>query len=410
MKLPASGRDWDAVEKGLKEIAEADPKDEYGRLTMYALQGTEDVQRVARNAYNMFFPRNQLFERALGGLGGMAKDVCEMSVDILGGGSDAVASITAGGSESIFNALHAARARARKMQPQIIRPNVVVPYSIHATFGKSCHYLGLELRRVPVRSDYRADVALMEAMIDDNTIAIAGSAPSWPYGLFDPIAELGQMAIRHDLWLHVDACVGGFLAPFVKALGYNIPDFGLNVPGVLSISADVHKYGYGAKPCSIIAYNSTELFSYQHVAISDWPCGTYRTGGVLGSRPAGAVASAWAVMHYLGREGYLALAARTMQVKSKLVSGINEIAGLRAWENELALLLFESEFDDLEQISASMLERGWLMMGVNQPKLISLTVDPVDDVWVEKWLGDLRLSVSEVRAGRSNKTGSLDYV
>jgi glutamate/tyrosine decarboxylase-like PLP-dependent enzyme len=218
------------------------------------------------------------------------------------------------------------------------------------------------------------------------------------------------LAIARNLWLHVDACVGGFLAPFVARTGRTVPPFDLSVPGVRSLSADLHKYGYAAKPLSLILWADRALQRYHYQVVISWPSGPYTSQSLVGSRPAGAVASAWAVMNMLGEEGYVRLADRTMTVKEHLVAGIRALRAFDVWDNELSLLVFGSEHLDVRQVTAALQAKGWFMMGTTHPPLIHFTVDPVEDQIVDVLLADLAEAANAVKSGFATDRGELGYV
>jgi glutamate/tyrosine decarboxylase-like PLP-dependent enzyme len=248
----------------------------------------------------------------------------------------------------------------------------------------------------------------MEAAIGPNTIALAGSAPSWPYGKIDPIAEMAALGRKRNLWVHVDACVGGYIAPFVARLGYALPPWDFSVPGVQSLSADLHKYAYAPKPASTIAFASEDLLRYHNVAASDWPSATYLSEGVIGSRPAGALAATWAAFHYLGEEGYLDYARRTMDAKRRLIEGLRGL-GMKPWDTDLCILLFETADVPAEAVVGGLTEAGWPCMGTQRPPMVQLILDPLVEDAVDEYLKDLERLLGRLRRGQQVSTGSLGY-
>jgi sphinganine-1-phosphate aldolase len=407
--LPAKSTPQDAIERQLEQLKAADPVEAKGRLTVFSLKGNRDVQSMVESAFRKFLPYNALFAPYLPSVGIMERDVIDMSVTMLGGSESAAGDLTVGGSESIYCGLHAAREWARQMKPEILEPQIIAPWSAHPAFSKGAHLLGMKLVRIDVGPDHRADLGALEAAITSNTIGLVGSAPCWPYGLYDDIPALGQLALERKLWLHVDACVGGFLAPFVARTGRTIPPFDLSVPGVRSLSADLHKYGYAAKPLSLILWADRALQQYHHQVVISWPSGPYMSQSLVGSRPAGAVASAWAVMNMLGVEGYVRLADRTMTVKERLAAGIRALQVFDVWDNELSLLVFGSKQLDVRHVTAALKAKGWFMMGTMHPPLIHFTVDAVEDEIVDALLADLADTTSAVRSGLANELADLSY-
>ncbi len=407
--FPQRGALPEEINTKLDHLKSADPAEEKGRLTVFSLKGNPDVQAMAASAFMKFLPYNALFSPTLPSVSMMELDVMDMSVALLGGGEDAAANLTLGGSESIYCGLHAAREWARRVKPEIRDPEVIVPWSAHPAFIKGAHLLGLKLIATKLGDDHRADMSAIQSAITPNTIGLVGSAPCWPYGLYDDIPALGRLAIERDLWLHVDACVGGFLAPFVTLTGRPVPKFDLSVPGVRSLSADLHKYGYAAKPLSMILWadRSYQQFHYQ---ISLGLSGMYGSHSLLGSRPAGAVASAWAVMNMLGIDGYVKLAQRTMAVKDQLVLGLNALKIYDVWDNELSILVFGSNKIDVSKINTLMKEKGWHTMGTAIPHLIQLTLDSVDDNIVTSYLKDISEATIAVLGGLEVDGTNLGYV
>ncbi len=408
--LPKQGMSATEIQQRIEAFRAEDPTFERGRMTAYCMKGSDDLQAVIENAYHVYFFQNALVRRFMPGMRKMEEELRSMCASILAGGTPGVrVNFTSGGSESLLCGLHAAREWAKAQRPHIEQPEVIAPFSAHATISKACHYLNLRLTRIPVRADYRADPPAMEAAIGPDTIAIVGSAPSWPYGKIDPVSEIAAIGQRHNLWVHVDACVGGYLSPFVARLGHALPAADFSIPGVSSMSADLHKYGYAPKPASTVAYRSEELQQYHHVARGDWPSAMYLSEGVIGSRPAGALAATWAVLHYLGEQGYVEYARRTMQTKQRLIEGLIRL-GMKPWDTELSILLFETAELPAEAVVGALTEAGWPCMGTMRPPLVQLIIDPLAEEAVEDYLQDLEKVLHHLRSGKQAKRGDLGYV
>lgn len=407
--LPRKGLSSAEVLRRIQEFRAADPTFVRGQMTAYCMMGSHELQAVLEQAYQVYFFQNALVRRFLPGMRQMEEQLREIAASLLSGGKPGVrVNLTSGGSESLFCGFHAAREWAKEEYPHISQPEVIAPFSAHATISKACHYLGLKLTRVPVGKDLRADVQAMEAAIGPNTIALAGSAPSWPYGRIDPITEIAALGQRRNLWVHVDACVGGYLAPFVARLGYFLPAWDFSVPGVKSISADLHKYAYAPKPASTIAFESEALLKYHNVAASDWPSATYLTEGMIGSRPAGAIAATWAALHFLGEEGYLDYARRTMDTKQRLINGLVKL-GMKPLDTDLCVLLFETGDVSAEALVGALTEAGWPCMGTQRPPMVQLIVDPLVADVVDDYLKDLGRLLTMLREGKQMKQGELGY-
>jgi glutamate/tyrosine decarboxylase-like PLP-dependent enzyme len=237
-----------------------------------------------------------------------------------------------------------------------------------------------------------------------------GSAPCWSFGRYDPLREIGQLAEEHNLWMHVDACVGGYLAPFYEKLGRPMPPWDFRIPQVKSISADLHKFGYCPKPLSTIVWASEELLQYHYCHPENWPAGPYRMVGFAGSRSAGPVFAAWAIMNYLGEAGYLDLARRLMATEAKLREGVNAIEGLAVFETDLMPFTIRGTTVNLEQLMAVMMEKGWILLGNHEPPLINVPIDAATtDEISDTFLADLADAAERVRSGRVQGSSSLRY-
>jgi glutamate/tyrosine decarboxylase-like PLP-dependent enzyme len=251
-----------------------------------------------------------------------------------------------------------------------------------------------------VHEDYRADVEAARAAISPQTILMVGSAPSYPQGVVDPIVELAQVAADHNLLFHVDACVGGFMLPFVRKLGYPVPDFDFRVPGVTSISVDLHKYAYAAKGASVILYRDRELRRHQFFVHTDWSGGIYASPTMTGSRPGGAIAAAWAIMNHFGEEGYLTIADTVMKTVTRLRQGIGEIDGIDVLgDPAMSVLAIGSDRMNIYEIGDELTLSGWHMDRQQFPPSLHLTVTHAHAQVADKFLNDLARAV--VRARRS---------
>jgi glutamate/tyrosine decarboxylase-like PLP-dependent enzyme len=413
-EFPRKGRAWSDVEADIEHFRSVDVAfSPTNRLMTGVHIGDDSIHEVCRRAYDMYFHANAVVAELEPGMGRMQAEVLAWTVDLLNGGSDGHANMTSGGSESIFCAVHAAREWAKQQLPEAKPPyQIVMPRTGHAAFDKAAHYQGLEVVRVPAGPDLRADVEALEAAVTPNTVMVVGSAPCWGFGLMDPIPEIGALAERHGLWMHVDGCVGGFLLPFLERLGQGIPSFDFRVPAVCSISADLHKHGYAAKPASTVVYRSQELQDYHYVgvAIDDWQSGMYRTHGVVGSRPGSAVAAAWAVMSVLGEDGYLDLTRRALEAKARLVGGIEAIEDFRVLQNESLLVPFRSETLDMLNVLGGLVERGYFPWGTFEPIYVHPSAEPVDDLVIESFLKDLSEVGAGVREGTVTAEALATYI
>ena len=361
-----------------------------GRLPLHGYFADDEVSRVAHEAYGMFATTNALAPQAFPSCRTMETEVVSMVLGLLRAGSTAAGSITSGGSESIILALKTARDQARATRT-VAHPNIVLPASAHPAFDKGAHLLGLEVRRVPLAANHRADVDAMAAALDADSILVVGSAPSLPFGLIDPIGALSELALQRGVWLHVDACIGGLLAPFVEAIGRPVPAFDFRLPGVRSMSADLHKFGYAAKGASLVLYRDEADHQFQFSRFSNWPKGDYETPTLAGTRSGGAIAAAWAVMRLLGQDGYCRITERLMALRDRYLAGFAALPALSVLGTpELSVVTLVSPQLDIFAVADTMRERGWYMSLVAEPPGIQQTINLVHEPVVDRYLADLR--------------------
>ena len=312
--------------------------------------------------------------------------------------SGAVGAVTSGGTESILCAVAAYRDRARRERPWIRRPELVVPTTIHPAFDKAAHYFGVRLVKVAVGADQRADVAAMTRAIGRRTIGLVASAPQYPHGVVDPIGAIGTLAQARGLPLHVDACVGGFVLPWLERLGRRIPIWDFRVPGVTSISADLHKYAYAGKGASLLMWRSMDAMKHQIFVATDFPGGIYASPTLLGTRPGGPIAAAWAALHTLGDRGYVELARAAVDAADRLRAGIAAIPGLVEIARGDATIVAYGAIDLAVYAIADRLEaRGWTVDRQHKPASIHLTVTANHAAIVDDYLADLTAAVADVR-------------
>jgi len=251
---------------------------------------------------------------------------------------EAVGVLTSGGTESLMNPLLVYREWG--LERGITRPNLVLPTSAHPALHKGAHYFGIEVRMAELTDRFVADMDSVRSLVDENTIALAGSAGTYPHGLIDPIEEMSDLAVERDINLHVDGCLGGFVLCWAEELGVGAPVFDFRLPGVTSMSADTHKYGFGLKGSSVLLYRTAELRRKQYFIMPDWSGGIYTSPGMSGSRSGGIIAAAWAAMVSLGREGYLAIAADIFRTAARLREIIGEHPELRVLGDPLFNVAF----------------------------------------------------------------------
>lgn len=315
--------------------------------------------------------------------------------------------VSSGGTESILLAVKSYRDQARAKRG-VRHPELVVPVSAHAAFEKAAHYFGIKLIRVPVGADCKADVAAMTRAITADTIALVGSAPSFPHGVIDPIEALSEVARGHGIGMHVDACLGGFVLPWAERLGYRVPPFDFRLPGVTSMSADTHKYGYAAKGTSVVLYRGHALRRFQYFTTTEWPGGMYFSPTFAGSRPGALGAAAWAAMLSIGEAGYLEATRRILETAARIREGIAAIPGLRVLGDPLWVIAFDSEELDIYRVMEQMGHHRWNLNGLHKPSCVHLcvTLRHAEPGVADRFLADLREAVEHVRAHPSEE-GSI---
>jgi sphinganine-1-phosphate aldolase len=398
-KFPKKGRDWEALQTQMTEMSQNDLDWQHGRHSAFVWHANDEVKAVSRRAYAMFISTNGLGKIVFPSILTMEQEVVAMVLSNLNG-DGAAGHMTSGGTESIFLAVKAAREWAREKKPEIAQPEIIAPFSAHPALNKSAHYLGMKVVRIPTRADFRADVDAISGAVNKNTIMLYGSAPTFSMGVIDPVSDLGQLAQKNDLWLHVDGCVGGILGPFVRKAGYPVPDFDYSLPGVASISADLHKSGFTAKGASVITFRNQELQAYTRYDFEDWPSGLYSSLTFTGTNPGGAIAAAWAVMNFLGEEGYIELARISMQTREKLEKGLAGINGIKVWgAPDLWAVAYGSDAYDILAVTHKMWERGWMVAPNSDPPGIHFMATPVHAPFVDEYLNALKESVADVSGG-----------
>lgn len=314
-------------------------------------------------------------------------------------------SVSSGGTESILLAMKAYRDHAVP-RARFARPRVVAPASAHPAFDKAAQLLGLDVTRVPVGPDYRADVTRMAAAINGETVALVGSAPSFPHGVIDPIPELSELAQKRRVGLHVDACLGGFVLPFARKLGYPVPDFDFRLPGVTSLSADTHKYGYAPKGSSVVLYRDPELRRAQYFVTTDWSGGIYGSPTLAGSRNGALLAGCWAALVTFGESGYLEATRAILETARTIREGIRAISGLHVLGEPLWVIAFASDSLDIYRVLERMAVRGWSLNGLQRPAAVHLavTLRHTQPGVAQRFLADLEDCVAEA-AGTSASSG-----
>jgi len=413
--LPQRG--WSVADtlQRLETLRSDDVRWKDGRVFSLAYYAGPEAHQLATEAYRRFSGENALNMEAFPSLRIMQNEVLAIVAGWLGASATARGFFSSGGTESILMAVKAARDQFRHDESRpVTRPNVVLPTSAHAAFEKAGAYFDVEMRRVPVRGDWRADATAMAAAADDDTIMFVASAPQYPQGVVDPVAEVAAVAAACGANCHVDACMGGVTLPYLARLGVELPEWNFAVNGVTSMSVDLHKFGYAAKGASVIMYRDAKLRSFQGFITDNWLGGMYGSSGVLGTKSGGPIAAAWAVLHHLGDDGYLALARSARDTTLRLAAAITSDPRLvlRA-QPDATLLSFGAATDprtgnpalDIFAVADLLRARGWYVDRQSPPPSLHLTVNAVHAGTAEAFIADLHTAVEEVAARPAARSG-----
>jgi sphinganine-1-phosphate aldolase len=398
------GRSWSAVEADIDAGRAGDTHWTSPMNFSASYFAGEDVACVAREAFLKHIGDNVTHRH------GLHPSVLRYEVEaldfvkqLLNAPENAHATVTTGGSESLFLALKAAREKARELKPEITCPEILLTHTTYPVFNKAAHALGLKVCQVDSSIDYRANMSALEAAISENTIMLVGSAPPFPYGIVDPLEEMSRLALQNDIWLHVDACIGGFVLPFAESLGRPVPTFDFRLPACQSMSVDFHKYGYAMRGCSAVILRDSELARYQSFGSNVWPAGDYVSENMSGSRNAGPVASAWAVIAYLGHEGLLQRMSGILASTDLLIAAINDIPGLLVHGQPQGVhFSFGSDELDMKAIGDALMAKGWMMNLQTRPESLLLMLSAQHDAAVvNRYAADLTEVVAAVSEGRA---------
>jgi glutamate/tyrosine decarboxylase-like PLP-dependent enzyme len=311
--------------------------------------------------------------------------------------------MTSGGTESILMSMLVNRERARARG--IERPQILAPVSAHPAYAKAAHYFDMDVVRVPLDDGYRADVDAAASLIGPATAVVVASAFSYPYGVMDPVTELAALARDHGAGCHVDACIGGFVLPFLERLGVDVPPWDFRVDGVTEISADIHKYGYAPKGASVILHRDPDWFAHQVFLYDQWPSGMYGSPGVAGARSAAPIATAWAVLRHLGWDGYVEIMGGVMTTRARVKAAIAALPPLALAGDPIGPVLACTSTDpetvDMGGVGDAMDDRGWHLNRLVDPPGLHLMLSPAHAHVVDALVADLADCVAHHERARS---------
>ena len=397
--IPEKGRNFDDVLSELKSFGQDDPDYKTGKTWSLVYYLDEQFSDFLNDAGRIYSSANGLNPMAFKSLKRFEAEVVKMTANLLNADDKACGIMTSGGTESCLLAVKTYRDMAKKLR-KVKYPEMIIPASAHVAWEKGAEYFGVKPVRIPLKEDFKVDTQKVEKAINKRTVMILGSAPGYPHGVIDDIEALGNIAADKNIPLHIDACVGGYLLPFVEKLGYPVSPFDFRVQGVTSISADTHKYGFAAKGASTIIYRNMDYMEHQLFVFTEWPGGVFASPGLLGTRPGSSIAAAWAAMQAIGYDGYLENAKKIMETVQDLIRGINSIKGLEVIGTpEASLFAYQSTQKKLNiyAVGDQMEKKGWHIDRQQKPECLHAMVTPRHREITDQYLEDLSDSVAYVK-------------
>ncbi|XP_011483083.1 sphingosine-1-phosphate lyase 1 isoform X3 [Oryzias latipes] len=412
-KLPPKGLSQGQVMDKIKEYQTLnDVQWEKGRVSGAVYWGDETLTKLLVKVYGDFAWSNPLHPDIFPGVRKMEAEVVRMSCSLFNGGPDSCGTVTSGGTESILMACKAYRDMA--YERGVKHPEILAPVSVHAAFDKAANYFGMKLVHIPLdKSSMKVDVKAMKSAISRNTAMLVCSAPQFPHGVIDPVEEVAKLAVRYNLPLHVDACLGGFLIVFMAKAGYPIAPFDFKVKGVTSISADTHKYGYAPKGSSVVLYSEKKYRQYQYFVAPDWQGGIYASPSIAGSRPGGIIAACWATMMHMGENGYVDATRKIISTARRIRTGIRKIKGVFVFgDPEVSVVAIGSDHFDIFRLSNALTAKGWNLNTLQFPSSIHIccTLLHTQPGVAERFVQDVRDQVAVIMKNPKEKTTGMGAI
>ena len=408
--LPAEGQPREEILTQIKALnAREEPRWEEGYASGAVYHGDEQHIEFLNQVYALQSQSNPLHADLFPSASKFEAEIVAMTASMLGAkqGEEPVSgTVNSGGTESILLAMKSYRDLAREKKG-ISRPEMILPITAHVAFDKAAHYFGIKIVRIGIDENFKANWIAAKNAINKNTIVIVGSAPSFPHGIIDPIEEMSALALEAGIGFHCDACLGGFVLPWAKRLGRYVPPFDFSLPGVTSMSADTHKYGYASKGTSVVLYRGQELRHAQYFTAADWPGGLYFSPTIAGSRPGALSAACWAAMVSLGEEGYLDATRRILETADQIKEGIHAIPELYILGDPMWVIAFTSQSLDIYRVMDNMTRKGWSLNGLHKPSCIHLavTLRHTQPGVAGRFIADLQEAVSAVKANPQQSGG-----
>ncbi|XP_069546060.1 sphingosine-1-phosphate lyase 1 isoform X1 [Brachyistius frenatus] len=412
-KLPSKGLAQSQVMDKIREYETLNEVQwEKGCVSGAVYWGDESLTKLLVKVYGDFAWSNPLHPDIFPGVRKMEAEVVRMSCTLFRGGPNSCGTVTSGGTESILMACKAYRDMA--YERGVKHPEILAPMSVHAAFDKAAHYFGMKLIHIPLdKKTMKVDVKAMKKYINKNTAMLVCSTPQFPHGIMDPVEEVAKLAVRYNLPLHVDACLGGFLIVFMAKAGYKLPPFDFTVKGVSSISADTHKYGYAPKGSSVILYSDKKYRQYQYFVAPDWQGGIYASPSVAGSRPGGIIAACWATMMHMGENGYVDATKKIISTARKITTQIRKIKGVFVFgEPEVSVVAIGSDVFDIFRLSNALTSKGWNLNTLQYPSSIHIccTVLHTQPGVADEFIREVKEQVAIIMKNPKDKTTGMGAI
>lgn len=383
-----------------------------GKVSGAVYWGDEKLTDLLVKVYGEFAWSNPLHPDLFPGVRKMEAEVVRMTCALFNGGPDSCGTVTSGGTESILMACKAYRDMAHERG--IKHPEIIAPVSVHAAFDKAAHYFGMKLIHIPLdKKTMKVDVKAMKRAISRNTAMLVCSAPQFPHGIMDPVAEVAKLAVKYNIPFHVDACLGGFLIVFMEKAGFKLDPFDFRVKGVTSISADTHKYGYAPKGSSVVLYSDKKFRHYQYFVAPNWQGGIYASPSIAGSRPGGIIAACWATMMYMGEKGYVEATKKVVETARKIKAGIRQIDGMFVFgDPEVSVVALGSDVFDIFRLSNALTSNGWNLNTLQFPSSIHICVTMLhtQSGVAEQFVSDVTREVAIIMKNPKEKTTGMGAI
>ncbi|XP_064614038.1 sphingosine-1-phosphate lyase 1-like [Liolophura sinensis] len=364
--------------------------------TVYS--GEPELTQLAAKTYGLYAWANPLHPDVFPDVRRMEAEIVRMCCTMFNGGPETCGVMTSGGTESILLACLCYRNLA--YERGIKHPEMLCPVTAHAAFDKAAAFFRIKMVHVPVDPETQVvDVRAMRRLISRRTCMMVASVPQFPHGTVDPVEDVAALGKRYGVPVHVDACLGGFLIPFMEKAGFNLPPFDFRLEGVTSISADSHKYGFAPKGSSVILYRNPDLRKQQCFSQPDWPGGIYATPTIAGSRAGAIIATCWATMMHIGENGYVESTKKIIATTKFIDEGLRKIHGIHVvGEPKVCVVAIASKHFNVYRLSDAIRVKGWSLNPLQFPSSIHLCVTYVHTKpgVAQRFLDDVRSSVAEI--------------